>query len=143
MKLQHASWPSWGIRAVVLTISSVILAVPNAYPEAYIAGQLGAARPSIGGGLTDAKFNATSPPFEMPDQPLKSSFLYGAKAGYYFSRVSWFGLETEVYNTTPHMKQLETTWTIPAGTFLPGLGTLPISVTGPVSLPGNHLRVLM
>ena len=143
MQPQHASWASCGIRVIVLTIFSVTLAVSNSYPEAYIAGQFGVALPSIGGGLNNAEFNATSPPFEISDQPLKSSLLYGAKVGYYFPRVSWFGLETEVYNTTPHMKQLETTWTIPAGTFLPGFGTLPVSVTNPVSLAGNHLRVLM
>ena len=143
MKQRHASWATCGISAIVLTVSSVILAVPNAYPEAYVAGQLGAPLPSLGGGLTDAEFNVTSPPFEIPDQPLKSSLLYGAKIGYYFHQVRWFGLETEVYNTMPHMKQLDTTWTIPAGTFLPGVGTVPVSVTSPVTLPGNHLRVLM
>lgn len=145
MKPRHATRGKCLIGAITLTISSMVLPVQNAYPEAYIAGQFGVALPSIGGGLTNAEFNFSSPPFEVPDFPLKTSFLYGAKVGYYFSRANWFGLETEAYNTTPHMKQLQTTWTVPAGTVFPGPGggTIPTTVTGPVTFAGNHLRVLM
>jgi len=145
MKPRYASWGTCGIFAIALTVSSGMFAVPNAYPEAYIGGQFGVALPSIGGGLTNAEFNFSSPPFEVPDFPLKTSFLYGAKVGYYFSRASWFGLETEAYNTTPHMKQLQTNWTVPGGTVFPGPGggTIPTTVSGPVTFSGNHLRVLM
>jgi opacity protein-like surface antigen len=141
MKQRQASGATYGIFAIALTISSMGLTVQNAYPEAYVAGQLGVALPSLGGGLTNVELNGFSPPVEISDRPLASSFLYGAKAGYYFPQVSWFGLETEVYNTTPHMKQQQTSVTIPPGTVIPGLGTVTAG-TVPVNFGGNHLRVL-
>jgi opacity protein-like surface antigen len=143
MKQCHAARISSGICATILLLLSLFLVVPTAHSETYIAGQFGMALPSLGGGLTGVENNFTSPSFEMPDWPLTSSFLYGAKVGYYFSQAKWFGLETEVYNTTPHMKQHPTTVTVPAGTFIPGVGTTVAAVTGPVTFDGNHLRVLM
>jgi opacity protein-like surface antigen len=31
--------------------------------------------------------------------------MYGAKLGYYFDSLKWLGVETEVFNATPHLKQ--------------------------------------
>jgi opacity protein-like surface antigen len=45
--------------------------------------------------------------------------MYGAKLGYYFDSLKWLGLETEVFNATPHIKQQN--WTINGL----NLGTLP------------------
>jgi opacity protein-like surface antigen len=41
-----------------------------------------------------------------PDFDLKNSISYGAKLGY-FPEHSWFGIEGEVLQTTPHIKQLD------------------------------------
>jgi len=100
--------------------------------EWYVAGQAGVTLPSIGKGLTDVDIDSSGVPSgtTMSDRALKSSILYGAKLGYFFPRAKWFGLETEVYNTTPHIKQQFTTITVP------GAGS-----TGGV-LAGDHFRVL-
>ena len=41
-----------------------------------------------------------------PDFDLKNSIVYGAKLGNYFGH-SWFGVEGEVFNSTPHVKNLD------------------------------------
>ena len=41
-----------------------------------------------------------------PDFDLKNSISYGAKLGY-FPEHSWFGIEGEVLQTTPHIKNLD------------------------------------
>jgi opacity protein-like surface antigen len=41
-----------------------------------------------------------------PDFDLKNSISYGAKLGY-FPEHSWFGIEGEVLQTTPHLKNLD------------------------------------
>jgi hypothetical protein len=41
-----------------------------------------------------------------PDFDLKNSVVYGAKLGNYFGH-SWFGVEGEVFNSTPHVKNLD------------------------------------
>lgn len=143
MKPQYASWGARGVCALALTVFSVMVATPKAHSEAYIAGQFGVALPSISGGLTNAEFNFTTPNVDISDVSLKTSFLYGGKVGYYFSQVRWFGVETEVYNTTPHVKQQELLATVPAGTFIPGFGTTQQPGTLSVGIPGNYLRVLM
>ncbi len=56
--------------------------------------------------------------------------MYGAKLGYYVDSLRWLGVGTEVFNTTPHVKQQTATVTIP------GFG----SFTG--TLPGQYARVL-
>ena len=57
---------------------------------------------------------------------LQTSVVYGAKLGYYFESLKWLGVETEVYNTTPHVKQQHVT-----------VGGIPLGV-----IPGSDLRVL-
>ncbi len=145
MKPRHTSWISRGMCALALAISSVVLIAPKAYSEAYIAGQFGVALPSISGGLTNAAFNFTVPNVDIPDVSLKTSFLYGGKVGYYFPQIRWFGVETEAYNATPHVKQQQLDVVIPAGTFFPGPGGGTTQTPGTLSfgLPGSHLRVLM
>ncbi len=61
--------------------------------------------------------------------------MYGAKLGHFFSRARWFGVETEIFNTTPHIKQQFTTVSVPPGPTVTG-GV----ATGDVS--GDHFRVL-
>lgn len=102
----------------------------------YVAGQMGVSLPnsfsnvdninlSSFGGTTNAKSS---------DIDLKTSLMYGAKAGYYFDSLKWqnfnLGVETEVFNTTPHSKQQSVTLTDG------------ILGTGPADLSGANVRVL-
>jgi opacity protein-like surface antigen len=131
MKQRQASWATYGIFAIALTISSVTLTVPNAYPETYIGGQLGVALPAS---LSDGDINSS---FFLSgtthgDLELSNSFAFGGKVGHYFNSVSWFGLEAEVFHTTPHIEQQVHT-------------IQNSSVPGPTltaTLQGAHLRVL-
>ncbi len=112
-------------------LSCLSIAVPSAYPEAYIAGQFGMALPSIGKGLTDIDITTQFlPGTTHSDLALKSSAMFGAKAGYYFRGARWFGLEAEAYNTTPHIKQQTHTFQNPS---------VPGTVSG--TLQGAHFRV--
>lgn len=140
MKQRHVSKATHGICAITLIISSVILTIPNAYSETYLAGQLGAAVPvgggalESGGGLTSVDVNSS---FFLSgtthsDLELSSSFMFGGKVGHYFDSVRWFGLEAEVFHTTPHIEQQRHTFQNPA---FPG-------VTPTANLQGAYLRVL-
>jgi opacity protein-like surface antigen len=84
--------------------------------ESYVAGQFGATFPGSGlfnGDLTSTSATLQNPPgtvnfpsgTTVSDQSLKTSFLLGGKIGHYFSKARWFGLEAEVFYTTPHIKQ--------------------------------------
>lgn len=87
-------------------LTLVVLYLPHAYAETYVAGQFGVTLPSIGSGLTDNDLTGVFiPGSTISDQSLKTSGLYGAKLGHYFQAVPWLGLEAEAYNTTPHIKQ--------------------------------------
>lgn len=61
---------------------------------------------------------------------LHNSVTYGAKLGYFFDSMKWLGVETEVFNTTPHFKQQNATLAVA------GAGS------APVSLSGQDVRVL-
>jgi len=110
----------------------IVLFATHAYAETYVAGQFGVTLPSIGKGLTDNDLTGVSfiPGSTISDQSLKTSALYGAKLGHYFQSVPWLGLEAEVYNTTPHIKQQSITFSGPSG---------PVDSA---DLPGVNLRVL-
>ena len=43
---------------------------------------------------------------QAPDFDLKNSIVYGAKLGNYFGH-GWYGVEGEVFNSTPHVKNLD------------------------------------
>jgi opacity protein-like surface antigen len=119
------------ITSLLVLLMPIVLFVPQAYAETYVAGQFGVTLPSIGKGLTDSELTGIFPPGStISDQSLKTSGLYGAKLGHYFKAVPWLGIEAEVYNTTPHIKQQSVTFSGPSG---------PV---GSVDLPGVNLRVL-
>ena len=68
--------------------------------------------------------------YTLNDQRLQNSGIFGVKIGMFFpGALRWLGVETEVFNTTPHVKQQDTT--------LSGMGQ--ISTTP--DAPGSHLRV--
>jgi opacity protein-like surface antigen len=134
MKQRHSSRTTRGICAIAITVSSVMLAVPNTYPETYIAGQLGFALPSLAGGLSDGDINSS---FFLPgtthgEFELSTSFMFGGKVGHYFNAARWIGLEAEVFHATPHIDQQVHTFQNPS---LPG-------VSASATFQGGYFRVL-
>ncbi|HKY72347.1 MAG TPA: outer membrane beta-barrel protein [Nitrospira sp.] len=112
---------------------SIPLLAPSAKAEWYVAGQFGVTLPSLGGGLSNIDVGS---PFiagtTHSDLALKNSILYGGKIGYYFRSARWFGLETEVFNTNPHIKEQTHTFNNPSG--------VPVASA---TLQGAHLGVTM
>jgi opacity protein-like surface antigen len=92
----------------------------------YVAGQVGASIPSD---FSNGEGVGSLAGVNTSDLSLHKSVMYGAKLGYYFDSMKWLGVETEVFNSNPHLKQQ--TATISAG----GL-----SATGTFS--GQDVRVL-
>ncbi len=113
--------------------------------ESYVAGEFGLTFP--GNGLSNGNLTSTSAPFNggtitfpqgttVSDQSLKDSLLLGAKIGHYFSRARWFGLEAEMFYTTPHIKQQDITFRSNSPiTFTPSGG-------GPSTPLGNELTAV-
>ena len=128
---------TWG-GALLAGLLSFLIATPYAYPEAYIGGQIGTTL--AGNTLKGVELTDFSPPGTMSDRELASSALLGVKVGYYFPRARWFGIETEFYQTNPHIKQQNTTITIPPGAILQGLPPSP-GGTAEGILSGDYFRV--
>ena len=94
------------LKSLLALLTPIMLFTPHAYAETYVAGQMGVTLPSIGSGLSNTDLTGVFiQGSALSDQALTSSILYGAKVGHYFTAVPWVGLEAEVYNTTPHIKQ--------------------------------------
>ena len=147
------------ISSLLTILTQNMLVTPTAQAESYVAGQFGATFP--GNGLHDSDLTSTSagstPPnpsgtFNIPsgstvsDQSLKTSFMVGGKIGHYFSRAQWFGLEAEIFYSTPHIKQQDIT--VHSGTpitFTPSGGGPSTPVANEftyVGFPGAHFSVL-
>jgi opacity protein-like surface antigen len=92
--------------------------------EMYVAGQVGVSIPNSFSNVTGVGSNTG---LTATDLSLQNSVMYGAKLGYYFDSRKWLGVETEVFNSTPHLKQQNVT--VNPGVF-----------TG--NIPGQHVRVL-
>ena len=71
--------------------------------EWYVAGDVGA---NFADRLTGISGTGDLTGLQAPDLDLKNSVSYGAKLGY-FREHSWFGIEGEVLQTTPHIKNLD------------------------------------
>jgi opacity protein-like surface antigen len=106
----------------------IVLSMPQAYAETYVAGQLGVTLPqSLGNGtVTQDGLGG----LDISDQSLKSSALVGAKLGHYFTRARWLGIETGLSYTTPHVEEGTITFSGPGG-----------SVTSP-TLSGLSQRII-
>ena len=134
------------IASLLALLLPIVLFASQAYAETYVAGQFGATFP--GKGLSNGDLTSTSAPFQsgaisgtvnfpsgstISDQSLKTSFMFGGKIGHYFSSPRWFGLEAEIFYSTPHIKQQDIT--LRSGTpftFIPSGG-------GPSTSLGNEL----
>ncbi len=129
MKTAHTASVLFGCSLLIALITAL---VPSAtYAESYVAGQFGVTLPQS---LSNVKL--TQPQqlgfseVSSSDLSLQSSLMGGIKLGHFFSRARWFGLETEVFYTTPNIKAQNVTLSAPGGT----------SVSGQVS--GEHNRIL-
>jgi opacity protein-like surface antigen len=136
---QHSAVRAFLVICATTLLLSSLLVAPTAYSEMYIGGQVGTS--VIGHSLTDVELNDFSPSGSMSDRELSRSILLGGKVGYYFTGVRWFGLETEVFYTTPHIEQQNTRITVQPGSILQGFG--PVSGgTAEGVLSGDHFRVI-
>ncbi|HEV8328189.1 MAG TPA: outer membrane beta-barrel protein [Nitrospiraceae bacterium] len=151
----------FAITSLLALLVPIVLFTPQAYAESYVAGQFGVTLPSIGKGLSDGDLTSTSALFQsgstsgtvnfpsgstVSDQSLTSSLMLGGKIGHYFSKARWFGLEAEIFYSTPHIKQQDITLrSDPPATFTPSGGgpstVLPSELTSP-GFQGAHFSVL-
>ena len=97
----------------VIWISTSIIGMPGfASAEMYVAGQAGV-------NFADRinSIAGTGPQAGVPgsliDFDLQNSITYGGKVGY-FPGHSWYGIEGEVFHSTPHIKELPPTASLPA-----------------------------
>jgi opacity protein-like surface antigen len=106
----------WGSAFVgcSLLLSCLVLPGHSAKAEMYVAGQFGVTIPNSFSNLEGQGSLAGQ---NISDLSLHKSVMYGAKLGYYLESVKWLGVETEVFNTTPHVKQQDASVNgVPAGT---------------------------
>jgi opacity protein-like surface antigen len=94
---KHAKRNVW---CVVLSV--LLFMGSEAQAEMYVAGQVGVTLPQS---LSNVEWSSGGTTLGGNDLSLHHSVMYGAKLGYYFDSVKWLGLETEVFNTTPNVKQ--------------------------------------
>ena len=88
----------------VAWFSIATFGIPSpASAEWYVAGDVGA---NFADRLTGISGTGDLTGLQAPDFDLKNSISYGAKLGY-FPEHSWFGIEGEVLQTTPHIKNLD------------------------------------
>ncbi len=89
---------------VVAWLSIGTFGMPSpASAEWYVAGDVGV---NFADRLTSISGTNSLAGFQAPDFDLKNSVSYGAKLGY-FPEHSWFGIEGEVLQSTPHIKNLD------------------------------------
>ncbi|HSA84994.1 MAG TPA: outer membrane beta-barrel protein [Nitrospira sp.] len=134
MKHDYIARGTARLHTTALLLSLLLVAVPIAYGETYVAGQLGFAVPGIGGGLSDGDITSS---FFLPgtthgEFDLSSSFIFGGKIGHYFNSARWVGIEAEVFHATPHIDQQVHTFQNPS---VPG-------VTASATFQGAYFRVL-
>ena len=111
-----------GLCSIAVGVLCLTLSGRPAHAEMYVAGQVGVNLPQS---LSNVQWGAGGVTLGGNDLSLHNSLMYGAKLGYYFDSLKWLGVETEVFNATPHLKQQD--WVIggqSVGALL-GTGTVP------------------
>ncbi len=126
----RCSWSVARRSAVVIGVVALGLFVRPAQAEWYVAGQLGVNLP---GDLSNVQWSGGGGSGAGNDLKLQTSIVYGGKVGYYFESIKWLGVETELFNAQPHIKQQDLTiGGVPAGP-IPGTVTR-ILTWAPVNL---------
>ena len=96
-----------GLSSIAVGIFCLTLPVQA---EMYVAGQVGA---NIPRNASSVEYSAGGVTVGGNDLSLQNSLMYGAKVGYYFDSLKFqnfnLGVETEVFNSTPHIKQQDFT----------------------------------
>jgi opacity protein-like surface antigen len=95
----QASWSVVSRNSLSLSLSLTNL---PAQAETYVAGQIGV---NIPYDLSNTEWSVGGATVGGNDLSLQTSLVYGAKLGYFFESMKWLGIETEVFNATPHLKQ--------------------------------------
>lgn len=121
-------------QVLVLFGSLLVLSAAPAMAETYIAGMAGITVPQPSG-IQFSGMTATQ------DTHSANSLMYGAKVGHYFASTPWLGIEGEVFNTTPHLKQQDYTVGGVTGN-LPGLNhrVLTLAANVMARVPGETLQ---
>lgn len=88
---------------ISLCLMEGILRPPSVSAEWYVAGQFGA---NFADQLSDIRGTGGLGGFRAPDFDLQNSFVYGGKVGA-FPGNGWFGVELDVFHSTPHIKNLD------------------------------------
>jgi opacity protein-like surface antigen len=102
MRLRHARQQFFLSLLLLTALSSITI---PAQAEWYVAGDVGANFADRLTGISGTG-DLTGVEPRSPNFDLKNSVSYGAKLGY-FRDHSWLGIEGEVLQTTPHIKQLD------------------------------------
>ena len=119
-------WMTHRLSIFALCSLSLVLCSTPIQAEPYVAGQFGVTIPNR---LSHIEGTGSNTGLTMSDLSLQTSIMYGAKLGYYFDSLKWLGVETEVFNMNPNIKQQSATAIGPGG---------PVTAT----LTGQDLRVL-
>lgn len=127
-----------GVSSLLVGLCCVTLSGRSAQAEMYVAGQIGYTSP---GDLSSVQGAGPVSGLSFSDLKLHNSIVYGAKVGYYLPSVNWLGVETEMFNTTPHVKQQPVTAlgvTVP----LPGfnLNVFTWAINALVRYPGKQFQ---
>jgi opacity protein-like surface antigen len=93
----------WYAVAILLGVLASTLPARTASAEWYVAGQFGG---NFADQLSDIRGTGGLSGFRAPDFDLQNSFVYGGKVGT-FPGNGWFGVELDVFHSTPHIKNLD------------------------------------
>jgi opacity protein-like surface antigen len=91
----------WMVFGCLVLAGTLVMRPASA--EWYVAGQFGA---NFADQLSDIRGTGALNGFRAPDFDLQNSFLYGGKVGM-FPGNGWFGVELDVFHSTPHIKNLD------------------------------------
>src|SRR5919109_519202 len=86
---------------------TMLLVTPPAFAETYVAGFFGVTLPAA---LTDVNLRGRKDT-RLSDLDLSNSFVYGAKIGRYSDSTRWLGGETEIFRSSPNLRQQSMTTT--------------------------------
>ncbi len=93
----------WYSVVILLCVLVGTLPARTASAEWYVAGQFGA---NFADQLSNIRGTSSLSGFRAPDFDLQNSFVYGGKVGM-FPGNGWFGVELDVFHSTPHIKNLD------------------------------------
>jgi len=101
------------VRIAIVAVIAIYAAPVTA--EWYVAGMAGGVFPTALSNVKEREFPLFNTPSgtRSSDLSLSRSIMGGAKVGYFFERIKWFGIEGEVYRYSPHFKEQAVT-TVPS-----------------------------